>query len=101
MLEFLRGRASDRKLRLFAVACCRRVGHLLKEERSRQAVEVAERYADGMASDQERSSAERDAFFFEDYLQDLGIAEDEEPSDLPEPATFAAAEAAVSALCSD
>ena len=50
MLEFLRGKASDRKLRLFACACCRRVSHLFASQRSRATLELAERYADEPAS---------------------------------------------------
>ena len=63
MLEFLRSRARDRKLRLFAVACCRRIWHLLPGEQYRTLVEVAERHANGLASDEERAAAEHEFNF--------------------------------------
>jgi len=55
MLEFLRGKASERKLRLFACASCRRAWGLLRDVRSKQAIEVSERYADGLAGEEELS----------------------------------------------
>jgi hypothetical protein len=51
MLEFLLESATDRKLRVFACASCRLVWYLFTDERSRRAVEAAERLADGAIGD--------------------------------------------------
>jgi hypothetical protein len=48
MLAFLGDKASDRKLRLFACACCRKVWGRLRDQRLRVAVEACERVADGL-----------------------------------------------------
>jgi hypothetical protein len=47
MLDFLRGKATDRQLRLFACALARRLWDRLTVPERRRAVETAERFADG------------------------------------------------------
>jgi hypothetical protein len=58
MLEFLRGKASERKLRLFACSFGRAVRDS-EHQPGPSTVAVAERYADGLASDQELASEGR------------------------------------------
>lgn len=57
MLNSLAGKTTDRKLRLFGCACCRRVWDLLAEECFRRAVEVAEQFADGLANKKDLAAA--------------------------------------------
>ena len=57
MLEFLRGQATDRKLRLFVYHCFCRMGPANTSEPFRKVVQTMERYADGLASEKQRASA--------------------------------------------
>jgi hypothetical protein len=60
MLEFLRAKVSDRKLRLFSLACVNRFQPELADpcmERTRKAIAVLEGYIDGRVSDNECQTA--------------------------------------------
>lgn len=57
VVEFLRSRASSRKLRLVACAYWRWFAYCWKEDRCRIQVEVAERFADGLSSAAELGDA--------------------------------------------
>ena len=48
---------TDKQLRLIAVECARQVQHLMTDPRSITALDVAERYANGEATDEELAAA--------------------------------------------
>jgi hypothetical protein len=75
LVSFLANQVSQRKLRLFACACCRKADHLLKDPRSIHAVRVAEDYADGVVSENEVRSALSEATQARDEARGVGMQE--------------------------
>jgi hypothetical protein len=57
VLESIADKVSERKLRLFAAACCRRVEYLFLDEDRRKCLDVVDRWAEGLASVQELEAA--------------------------------------------
>jgi hypothetical protein len=70
MLEALRGKASERKLRLFAVACCRRLRGV-QRGKNRQVLDAAEEFADGRIG-REEMEERRGRWYTFDYPFPMG-----------------------------
>ena len=62
--DYLRGKVSDRKYQLYAVAWCRRIWDLFPTDQARRVVETLERVADGITD--------------EEQLEQLEVTEDED-----------------------
>lgn len=69
MLEFVQSKTNDRKMRLFACACCRRFWDVLPDDRCRRFIETVEKYADGLVSD---ADLDRAYFAAEDAAKETG-----------------------------
>jgi hypothetical protein len=74
MLEFVKVRVSDRKLRLFAAACCRQGWLRLTNPYLRLAVETAEQYADNQVGQEELSKARAAAWSVNQMHQEQAMA---------------------------
>jgi hypothetical protein len=72
LLKRLHRRTSERKRRLFAIACCRRVWQHFRGPQCHACLEVAERYADGAAGADEISTAEEAAMAAYSLCRDAG-----------------------------
>ena len=57
MLRWLGDRATEEQLRRFGIGCCRRLWHLLTDERSRDAVVAAEGFIQGAVTPEELDAA--------------------------------------------
>jgi hypothetical protein len=61
MLRLVSQTAGERRLRLFACACCRRIWEIMSDKRSRAVVEGAEAHAEGLISWEELTAVYRPA----------------------------------------
>jgi hypothetical protein len=68
MFAFLGKRASNRKLRLFACACCRTLWDQIEDEDVRKALAASERFADGLIRDSTLTSWHRRAVHARDHV---------------------------------
>jgi hypothetical protein len=59
MVRYVHAHTSIRKLRLFACACCRRIWHLLADERAQHAVQIVEAVADRHVSENALDRAQK------------------------------------------
>ena len=60
MLDFVRDSATDRRVRLFGVACCRRIWTLMPNRQCKMAVDRAESYSEGQCTrDRLRAASEK------------------------------------------
>jgi hypothetical protein len=65
MLEFLQGKASCRKLRLFNCHCCRRLNNVIRGERNSIVLAAAEEFAEGLITSEEMESRSTQWFDFD------------------------------------
>ena len=90
MLEFVRGRASERRLRLLGAAYARVLWERLGDERSRRAVVAAEQYVDGAMAGSALEAVAGNAWDVRDELLDAGPAHDDDRLWLAEAAALTA-----------
>jgi hypothetical protein len=80
----LKDRGSFRKLTLFAFACCRHIDPAFTDPRSDRALQVAERFVDGSASEEEWQAAYRESELveseFQEILNETGVNSPGEPA---------------------
>lgn len=76
MLEFVQGKTSDRKLRLFACQCVREYQRIMGRDAGlTSGIELTERYVDGLATRDEWLEGTRGSFHFGTWKSEAALAE--------------------------